>query len=227
MGRKSKYSLEVKLLAVQHCLEGKSSVSHYARMLGIRHSILQSWIMNYQSSGIEGITDKKTNSIYTREMKIAAVKDYLAGEGSYSDICKKYRIRAAYQLQSWVLKYNGHKELKDSRAGGTTTMTKGRKTTYDERVEIVEYYISNGMNYAQTAEKHQVSYQQVYQWVKKYETAGERGLSDNRGKRKTEEAMTELEKLRAENKLLLAEKKRAEIEIEFLKKVDEIERRRY
>ena len=45
-------------------------------------------------------------------------------------------------------------------------------------------------------------------------------------KRKSENMMSELERLRAEVKLLKAEKKRAEMEASFLKKLDEIERRR-
>lgn len=52
------------------------------------------------------------------------------------------------------------------------------------------------------------------------------GLQDRRGKRKSTEEMDELEKLRAEVKILRAEKKRAEMEISFLKKLEEIERRR-
>ena len=51
------------------------------------------------------------------------------------------------------------------------------------------------------------------------------GLQDKRGKRKSPEEMTEVEKLRAEVRLLRAEKRRAEIEISFLKKLEEIERR--
>ena len=52
------------------------------------------------------------------------------------------------------------------------------------------------------------------------------GLQDRRGKRKSQDEMDELEKLRAEVKILRAEKKRAEMEISFLKKLEEIERRR-
>ena len=104
-------------------------------------------------------------------------------------------------------------------------MTKGRKTSYKERVEIVTYCIEHGMDYAQTAEKYQVSYQQIYQWTRKYQSNGAEGLIDKRGKRKSE--MSELEKLRAENKLLQAEKRRAQLEVAFLKKLDEIERRRF
>ena len=60
----------------------------------------------------------------------------------------------------------------------------------------------------------------------KYEAGGVDALQDRRGKRKSEDMMSELERLRAEVKLLKAEKKRAEMEASFLKKLDEIERRR-
>jgi len=227
MGRKSKYSLEEKLRAVQYCLEGKGTIHHYSKMSGIVKSTIQYWIRNYQTSGVDGLIDVPGHVEYTAEIKTAAVKDYLAGSGSYHDICKKHKIRSTFQLRHWVLKYNGHKELKASGTGGATIMTEGRTTTFDERVEIVEYCIAHGMNYAEAAKKYLVSYQQVNLWVKKYESNGTQGLIDKRGKRKTEIEMSELEKLRAENKLLKAEKKRAEIEIEFLKKVEEIEGRRY
>ena len=45
-------------------------------------------------------------------------------------------------------------------------------------------------------------------------------------KRKSLDSMSELEKLRAEVKILRAEKERAEMEVAFLKKLEEIERRR-
>ena len=51
-------------------------------------------------------------------------------------------------------------------------------------------------------------------------------LRDKRGKRKDPDDMSELEKLRAEVKILRAEKERAQMEASFLKKLEEIERRR-
>ncbi|UYL93519.1 helix-turn-helix domain protein [Paenibacillus phage vB_PlaS-2/A] len=50
---------------------------------------------------------------------------------------------------------------------------------------------------------------------------------DRRGKRKSEDEMSEVEKLRAQNKLLQAENRRKQMEIDLLKKLDEIERRRF
>ena len=105
-------------------------------------------------------------------------------------------------------------------------MTKGRKTTFDERVEIVQYCIAHDHNYAETSEKYQVSYQQARNYTVKYESGGVESLKDNRGKRKNPDEMSELERLSAEVKILRAEKERAEMEASFLKKLEEIERRR-
>ncbi|WP_304545844.1 helix-turn-helix domain-containing protein [Desulforamulus aquiferis] len=106
-------------------------------------------------------------------------------------------------------------------------MAKGRATTYDERIEIVKYCIEHQQNYAETAQKFQVSYQQIYSWTNKYLTDGVDALQDKRGKRKSEDEMSEVEKLRAQNKLLQAENKRKQMEIDILKKLDELERRRF
>jgi transposase len=106
-------------------------------------------------------------------------------------------------------------------------MIKGRTTTYNERIDIVKYCIEHQNNYAETADKFQVSYQQVYSWTTKYLKDGVEALQDRRGKKKPDAQMSEVEKLRAQNKLLEAENRRKQIEIDFLKKLDEIERRRF
>ena len=104
-------------------------------------------------------------------------------------------------------------------------MTRGRNTTYEERVEIVSYCIEHGNDYIAAIEKYGVSYQQIYSWVRKYNEKGAEGLVDKRGKRKIASEMTELEKLRAENRMLEARTKRLELECAVLKKLEEIEGR--
>jgi len=150
----------------------------------------------------------------------------LNGKGSLIDICKKYKIRSNSQLRRWIKKYNGYEELKTSGTGGMKIMTKGRKTTYEERIEIVEYCIEHQHNYTVTAAKFEVSYQQVYTWMKKYADSSIDGLLDLRGRIKPTTEMNEVEKLKAENRLLKAENKHQKMEVIFLKKLEEIERRR-
>ena len=152
--------------------------------------------------------------------------DYLAGGGSEQSIAVEYGLHAESTVLKWVKQYNSHEELKSSGTGGIPTMTKGRKTTFDERVEIVQYCIAHDHNYAGTSEKYQVSYQQARNYTVKYEAGGVETLRDKRGKRKNPDDRNELEKLHAEIKILKAEKERAEMEVSFLKKLEEIERRR-
>ena len=48
---------------------------------------------------------------------------------------------------------------------------------------------------------------------------------DGRGRNKSEDELSELEKLKAEIRILKSEKKRQQMEIDLLKKLEEIERR--
>lgn len=225
MGRKGAFTTNEKLEYVHRCLDGIDSINNTAKLIGVDNSTLREWIRNFQALGVDGLGTSK-NSFYSEEIKNIAVRDYLDGKGSLADICKKYKIRGKYQLRQWIMKYNSHEMLKTSGTGGSSTMTKGRKTTYDERIEIVKYCIENQNNYADTAQHFQVSYPQVYSWVTKYENHGIEALQDKRGKRKSEDEMSEVEKLRAKNKLLQAENRRKQMEIDFLKKLEEIERGR-
>lgn len=221
----SKIEPQIKIDYIKKYIDGEASQGGIAEELGVSKTTVQQWISNYNSLG-EDAFFRKGNRPYSAELKLSAVRDYLSGAGSQQSVCEKYGIRSKSELQKWIMKYNGHEKLKASGAGGVSIMTKGRKTTVGERIEIVQYCIAHGHNYGQTAEKYQVSYQQARSYTVKYESGGVEALQDNRGKRKTQDQMTELEILRAENKLLKAEKRQAEMEISFLKKLEEIERRR-
>jgi len=218
-------STAIKIEYVERYLRGEGSMRILAKELGIAYSSFRVWVKNYESMGSDAFT-RTTNKNYSAEVKCSSVEDYLSGRGSMLEICKMYGLKSKSQLQNWIKKYNSHEELKSSNTGGLRIMTKGRKTTFEERVVIVEYCIEHDHNYTQTAEKYQISYQQARNYTVKYEADGVEGLRDRRGKRKAKEDMNEVEKLRAENRLLKAEKKQTEMELSFLKKLEEIERRR-
>ena len=106
-------------------------------------------------------------------------------------------------------------------------MTKGRETTPEERIAIAKECISKNNNYGESALKYQVSYQQVYGWIKKYEAMGEAGLEDRRGRwAGTLPSRTPEEELRDRIAQLEREKQYLEMENVLLKKVKEVERRR-
>lgn len=99
-----------------------------------------------------------------------------------------------------------------------------RKTTIEERKEIVEYCIEHGRDYKETASIYNVSYSQVYSWVKKYDSNGEDGLTDKRGHHKSDTEVDELERLRRENARLKRQLQEKDMLAELLKKVQEFER---
>lgn len=222
---KSKINPDIKIAAVQRILAGDESLRNAARRLGVNLASIQQWISIYNSDGIDGFRFTG-NKRYSRELKEQAVLDYLAGKGSLQSICQRYGIKAKSKLQEWIKKYNGHDELISRGTGGSQIMTQGRKTTFDERIEIVQYCIAHDHNYAETSEKFQISYQQARSYTVKFESGGIEALRDRRGHKKPADELTELERLRAENKILRAQKERAEMEAAFLKKLNEIERRR-
>jgi transposase-like protein len=166
---------------------------------------------------------------FSAGFKQQVVQEYLAGGISTLELAHKHGIRAESTVSKWIKQYNSHEELTDSRPeGGACLMTKGnksRKTTRDERIKIVEYCIANANNYGLAAKEFNCSYGQVYSWVKKYEAQGIEGLYDRRGRNKPEDELTELEKLQAENRLRRAQAKQQQMEIDFLKKLDAVERR--
>ena len=92
-------------------------------------------------------------------------------------------------------------------------MTSKNKRNNTERLEIVNYVLSNDNDYKGAADKYTVPYASVYNWVKKYNEFGEDGLKDSRGRPSSNEPKKEL----------TLEEKQA-IEIEKLKR--ELERER-
>lgn len=161
--------------------------------------------------------------------KIKAVNLYLAGKASLRQLAEIYAVSMS-SVRQWIRNFesmgNNGVNFKSNSSGGSVIMNKGRKTTFDERIEIVEYCIAHDKDYTETAEKYGVSYQQARSYTIKYEMSGVEGLKDGRDRHKSEDEMNELEKLRAENRILRAQKKHVEMEASFLKKLAEIEMRR-
>ena len=124
-------------------------------------------------------------------------------------------------MVKWVKKYNSGIEINDYIPKGDVYKMKSRKTTIEERIEIVEYVIEKDYDYKGAADKYAVPYTNVYQWVKKYLEQGEDGLKDKRGRpssKQEKENLSEVEKLQIEIESLKARNIRLERTIVALKK---------
>jgi transposase len=222
---KVQYSAPEKLAILQEVESGQIGVKAAAKKYGITKTTLAKWRRRYEVYGYEGLEIRSRNRCYSAELKLQAVQDYLSGQYSQYEIIDKYKIASRTQLKSWLDKYNGHSSLK-SYNEGAIAMTKGRATTWQERIDIVHYCLAHKHDYQKTASHYQVSYQQVYQWVKKYEDGGQDALQDRRGRKKAAEELTEADQQKLAMKKLAYENERLRAENAFLKKLQEFQRRR-
>lgn len=227
MGRKNKYPAEIKEQVVKEYLNGIKGAMEISQELSINPGTLRRWVKKYQIVGVEAFSYKPRNKSYSKELKESAIQDYLEGLGSLADIIIKYDISSDEVLRGWINKYNRLETIKDYNPKGEVYMTKGRKTTIEERQEIVAHCIEHDYDYKGTAELYGLSYAQVYQWVQKYNEIGYEGLLDKRGKRKQEDQLSNEERLERKIKQLERELELKERENILLKKVKEIEGRRY
>lgn len=191
----------------------------------VNKKTISTWRRIIQVQGNNALASKSKNQIYSQSFKLSVVQAYLAGEGSLQELTMKFGLRTNSLLRNWVLKYSRGEVIQSSRGGLSRGMTKGRKTSYEERLEIVRYCEAHGNDYQQAAGVYEVSYQQVYSWARKYEKGGEKALYDRRGKDKEAVALTELDRLKLENRKLQKANRDLEVENAFLKKLEELERR--
>lgn len=227
MSRRTKYTIEEKYEILMEYVNGNKSLQEIHDKYKISVYAFYNWKYKYETYGIDGLKESRTWKKYSKELKEQVVLEYLSGKYSQGELVKKYELTDKTLLKKWINNYNSHREEMAKPKGMRKSMTNGRNTSLKERIEIVQYCINHNNNYQQAAKAYQVSYQQVYKWVKKYEFGGENALWDGRGKKKIEMEMTPEEKMKREMKKLEAENERLRAENAFLKKLEELERRRY
>jgi transposase len=110
---------------------------------------MKEWLYLFQTYGMDGLHHSNGWRRYSKEVKMAAVLDYLSGNYSQYEIVRKYEISSRSVLGKWIKNYNDHRELKETQKM-SNSMIKGRATTLEERLEIVMYCLQNGKNYHQT-----------------------------------------------------------------------------
>ena len=224
MSRKSKIDPTEKVKIVERLLADEISVSEAARLTGVDKASIRRWRNLYLADGPTALMAQRNNKVYSQELKLQAVHEYLDGKSSQADIVQKYHLRSSRQLHDWIKVYTTHGEIKSRGSGGGSYMRKARQTTPEERLEIVQDCLANDKNYGAMALKYNCSYQQVRNWVLRYEKMGSAGLEDRRGRRAgTQPARTPEEELR--DKIAELERRNRDLQMEndLLKKVRELE----
>ena len=219
-----KHGTEWMLERVREYLAEKGTYETIAKANGISSRTLRDWVHKYREQGTSAFCERVGNRQYSSEFKRQCVEAVLRGDGNVDDIVARYNISSREVLRRWIMRYNANRELKDYDPKREVYMADARrKTTLTERKEIAEYCIAHGKDYKGTAALYDVSYSQIYTWVRKYAEVGEDGLEDRRGHHKTDDEVDEFERLRRENLRLKRQLEERDMVVELLKKVKEFE----
>lgn len=89
MGRKSKFSPEIKLECVQQYISGVGS-AELCKQYGILDSkTITKWVGIYRRDGAAGLITPSVNKRYSSELKQKVIAEYRSGQASLSQLCLK------------------------------------------------------------------------------------------------------------------------------------------
>ncbi|TWI54601.1 helix-turn-helix domain-containing protein [Halalkalibacter nanhaiisediminis] len=106
----SKFSKEFKNEVLLAYEKRECTIKEFCSNFQITEYSLKEWIKQFEKYGSEGLQQSTTWKTYSKELKEAAVKDFLSGKYSPYEIVSKYEISSRTVLQGWVNKYNRYRE---------------------------------------------------------------------------------------------------------------------
>ncbi len=181
-------------------------------------------VLRYQLHGLAGLQSKGMNNHYSKTFKENIVREHFEEGTPIIKLARKYNIPSDSTVRNWIIKYTKGEEIRSYTPKPEVYTMKGKKLTQEEKIEIVKDCLANDLSYKDTAEKYQVSYNNVYSWVQKYKKHGPDGLVDGRGRGKPDSIQSAEEKLRTEMAAIKARNEYLETENAALKKLHEVER---
>lgn len=217
------YSAAFKWKVVQEYKKEGRVLAKMTQKYGVHHTSVKKWEQLVRKEGKKGLESQNKVNNYPKKLKQAAIADYHSGNYSLREVTLKHGISNASVLRKWLKHYNRHRDFQTLVKERSISMAKGRKTTLEERIEIVRSALYNDKDYQVTGAIYGVSYQQVYQWVRKYEEGGWDFLQDRRGNPKAEAALTKEEKIKREMREIEKQNERLRAEVAFLKKLKRME----
>lgn len=221
----NRFTFEFKLFLVNEVIREKKTIRSVAKENGVIYGTLEEWLRKYRIHGEDALRPWHKRYQYSEETRVAAVEEVLHKGASKQSVVRKYNLSSTTVLLEWIAKYNKGKNPKRKGSSLMTNKKSSKNTTLNKRLEIVQYALAAGTDYQAAAVKYGVSYQQVYNWVKKYQSSGVNGLQDRRGHNQFTKELSELDQLRIENKKLRDRNQLLEMEQDFTKKLQELRRR--
>lgn len=124
---KNTFTSQVKYELIVAFEEKQTSVSEFCSQYYISKETIYKWIYLFQTYGMDGLQNSNGWKRYCKEVKMAAVLDYLSGNYSMTEIVRKNETSCKSVLEKWIKNYNDHRELKATQRM-SNSMIKGRST---------------------------------------------------------------------------------------------------
>ncbi len=227
MARPKGFTKAEKISACKAYQNGTGSLRSIAYDIGCSKNTFKRWYQRYAEHGESAFDEVNSFERYSLEFKQEVINYYLVSPESAEIVSAKYNIPYS-TLRVWIKMYSNSIEFKNDKPKGDTTAMKRRETSFDERLEIVEWIINNSMNYKAAANKYGISYSALHGWTKRYLNEGESGLRYKRRGRKAKvdiSNLSEVELLKYRLQEETSKRKRAELELQILKKKEEFEKK--
>jgi transposase len=114
---------------------------------------------------------------YSFEFKIKVVKDYLDGQGGYSYLTSKYKVKSKTQIRDWVNAY------RESGEEGLLRKRQNQKYSVQFKLDAIELYQTSEMSYREVADVLGLNNSPlIASWMRQFREAGIDGLSKVKGR---------------------------------------------
>lgn len=88
---KRAYSVEFKMKVITVYKNEIYSISELCSTFNVTFTTIKNWISRYEKYGIDGLKESKTWKRYSKELKLAAIKDFESSQYSLREIIKNIR----------------------------------------------------------------------------------------------------------------------------------------
>lgn len=193
--RKCKLTNQERITAVKEYLNGHGDYQTIAKKYGIDRTILSETINIYLNQGEHALYSTTKNTHDPPKLKRQAADAYFQAKAANRIFVIDFIFAPRTQLHDWIKLYNGQ----DRNTG--QSQNNNIERTYWNR----QFCIEHGKDDSLTIQQYGVSYNHIYSWVHKYESAGVKSLTDKRRRKKPKLKMDETEQLKAESQLLKTE----------------------
>lgn len=103
---KSAFTAQEKYKLIVAFEDRQISVVDFCKNYNISKETIHKWIYLFRTYGMNGLQNSSGWKRYSKEVKTAAVLDYLSGNYSMSEIVRKYEMSSKSVLEKWIKNYN-------------------------------------------------------------------------------------------------------------------------